>query len=303
MTTCDDVLDLLPEVLPSLTREAADVQEHLRGCPTCAEAAEETLRVMQVLRDEAAPAPALSPDLADRVVAALPPAPGAGLRLLGGGLLRAAAAVLIFAAGFGASAALRRDDDRPGLRPGSGDARTWPVAGTRAAPAAPQADERWVVVEPPEPPAATWTPAASHGRTPVATAPARGQRLSLERYVTEAGLVIEAVAVLDRPDPHWLHVMARRVDEAGLIDHGERLLFELRRDPARGRELRPLIEATQVVLRKVRHAPAQPPAVALTALRGEVEATGLRDAYRTLLASDLPSAPPAPRPDQAGGPF
>lgn len=124
----------------------------------------------------------------------------------------------------------------------------------------------------------------------------------LERYVTEANLVLEAVTALERPDPHWLQVISRHVDEAALLDQGEVLLIELSRAPDRAetRALRPLINATQVVLRKVRHAPEKDGAATLTALRREVHEAGLLDAYRALYAAPARSADAVPPPAQPG---
>ncbi len=298
MRSCDDVLDLVPEVLPHLpplsARQVAfEVQEHLRLCPSCADAAEEMARVTAALQG-AAPAPALSADFADRVLDALPPA-GGELGRLAPALVRVAAAVALFAGGF-AAAGLRDDraqvevvrvpqppqviyvtprealapDAGPTFEPAFDDPAVGPVAVADRAGGADRPSPRW---------------ASGRGR------PAAQPAAPLERYMTEATLVLEAVTLLDEPDPHWLAVISRHVDEAALLTQGERLLVELQRAPDRpeAQALRPLISATQVVLRKVRHAPERDPAAALTALRDEVHDAGLLDAYRTLLAPATPT--------------
>lgn len=267
MSGCDDVLDLLPEVLPHLPplamrARAFEVQEHLKLCPSCAESAEEMARTVAALTTEAAPAPALSADFADRVMDALPPAQGDGLRSLVPALARVAAAVALFAGGFAVASR-----QQPGISGGD-------------APGAIQIVYR-------DPPQQTFVQPAQP--TPVVQRQSRQN--GLERYVTEANLVLEAVTALDRPDPHWLQVISRHVDEAALLDQGEYLLIELSRAPDReeARALRPLINATQVVLRKVRHAPEKDGAATLTALRREVHEAGLLDAYRALYAAPAPS--------------
>jgi len=94
--TCEEVLDLLPEILPVIRGEAIEVHDHLRICADCAEAAEEVAQTLNVLREQAPSAPALAPDFADRVLDALPPR----LQPLEGGRsrlwLQAAAAVFLF---------------------------------------------------------------------------------------------------------------------------------------------------------------------------------------------------------------
>ncbi|MCO5170562.1 MAG: hypothetical protein M9894_29865 [Planctomycetes bacterium] len=120
----------------------------------------------------------------------------------------------------------------------------------------------------------------------------RAGRGAARRYVTEANLVLEAVAALEQPDPHWLQVISRHVEQAALLDQGEVLLVQLHR-ASDHRELRPLINATQVVLRKVRHAPDHDAAAALATLRDEVRDAGLLDAYRALLTAAAEPDPPA----------
>lgn len=288
MSSCDDVLDLLPEVMPHLPplairARAYEVQEHLRLCPSCAESAEEMARVVVALTTEAAPAPELSADFADRVlrdIDALPKRPADHLREVSPTLVRLAAAVMIFAGGFGAASLTM--PDLQGRMPSN----ERPVVPTRTS----------VPVPPIERPAVQRLTSAPG---PGSRAPSRQD--GLERYVTEANLVLEAVTALDRPDPHWMQVISRHVDEAALLDQGEYLLVELSRSPdrAEARALRPLINATQVVLRKVRHAPGKDGAATLTALRREVHEAGLLDAYRALYAPSgreaAPElAPPAP---------
>lgn len=283
MSGCDDVLDLLPEVLPHLPplavrARALEVQEHLRLCPSCAESAEELARTVTALTTEAAPAPALSADFADRVLDALPRTPADHLREVSPTLARLAAAVAIFAGGFGAAAWSEPE----------------PVTKVvyRDAPAPQPAPAPDGSLQP----ARQEVPAVQR----LTAAPPVGGRArdGLERYVTEANLVLEAVTALDRPDPHWMQVISRHVDEAALLAQGEHLLIELSRAPdrAQARALRPLINATQVVLRKVRHAPEKDDAATLTALRREVHEAGLLDAYRALYA------PSAEREVEAGAP-
>jgi hypothetical protein len=288
VSSCDDVQDLLPEVLPhlpplALRARALEVQEHLKLCPSCAESAEELARVVTALTTEAAPAPALSADFADRVLDALPRTPADHLREVSPTLARLAAAVAIFAGGFGAAA---WSQPEPATRVVYRDAPR-----TNIAPA-------------PAPPAPAFQPARQEmpAVQRLTAAPAgRARHDGLERYVTEANLVLEAVTALDRPDPHWMQVISRHVDEAALLAQGEHLLVELSRAPdrAEARALRPLINATQVVLRKVRHAPEKDDAATLTALRREVHEAGLLDAYRALYAPsgsgrevEAPAAPP-----------
>lgn len=294
MRSCDDVLDLVPEVLPHLpplaTRQLAlDVQEHLRLCPSCAEAAEEMARVTAALQ-AAPPAPALPADFADRVLDALPPAPG-GARWRPA-LARAAAAVALFAGGF-AAATLREPPARvevvrvpqppqvivvPSAAPGR-PLTSGPVDARANDPIDSPLDS----IEASLPERERWGAWAGRARPAAA----------FERYVTDANLVLEAVTALEEPDPHWLGLISRHVDEAALLAEGERLLVQLQRAPDQpeARALRPLIHATQVVLRKVRHASDGDPAAALSALRHEVRDAGLLDAYRALLS---PAASPAP---------
>lgn len=282
MRTCEEVLDLVPEVLPhlpplGLRAAALEVQEHLRLCPSCADAADELARVVGALQLEAAPAPVLSDDFADRVMAALPPAAGgAAAPALGAALLawRLAAAAALFAAGF-AAAAWTRPHDAPA-----------PAPFERPGPALVQRPAEPLTPAQGQAPATTWV---------VRPARPRPGAAPLERYVTEANLVLEAVAALERPDPHWLQVISRHVEQAALLDQGEVLLVQLQRAPDQ-RELRPLISATQVVLRKVRHAPdrdasGRDAAATLATLRDEVREAGLLDAYRALLTA-APDAPP-----------
>jgi hypothetical protein len=396
MTSCEDVLDLLPEVLPRLTPHAIAVHEHLRSCVECGEAAEELTRVLHALETEGEPTPALSEGFADRVVDALPAKSGFLTRILPAtafgrvalighvaALALAVVGVRLYVDGILIQHRTNTDtvdgyvaarDLKPGQVIGINDVvesqferavlesykssritdRTTIIGARVTAPVEAgqvlqtyhfrnpmnwQADAQLpnvVVYGPgssfpdhtapapprtPRPPreAVTATaPAAPSGPPSIqiaggparraspasaaryyAAAEASGAGTTLVRYVTDAGLVLEAVAVLDEPDPHWLRVLARRVDEADLLERGERLLIELRRDPEQG-ELRPLISATQLVLRKVRHAPAEEPELALVSLRREMSSTGLLEAYRTLLApAETQPAPPTAR----GGPF
>ncbi len=310
MRSCDDVLDLVPEVLPHLPPLAArqvafEVQEHLRLCPSCADAAEEMARVTAALQAAPAAPALLSSDFADRVMDALPPAPGQGLGRAGPALLRAAAAVALFAGGF-AAAGLREPPACVDVVPAPQPPQVIvlrPDPETELAPAT-------RVVRAERPRAVDGSPAAgSPSLDPLTPDPRRGsvtdRRASgraapFERYVTEANLVLEAVTALEEPDPHWLGVISRHVDEAALLAQGERLLVQLQRVPDRpeAQALRPLINATQVVLRKVRHASDRDPAATLSALRHEVQDAGLLDAYRALLAPAAapPEADPRPQP-------
>lgn len=394
MTSCEDVLDLLPEVLPRLTPHAISVHEHLRSCVECGEAAEELTRVLHALETEGAPTPALSEGFADRVVDALPAKGGVVRRLLPAsalGWVALAACGMMTLSVIGirhyvdgirlqhqvelVDCYVAARDLQPGktitpddvveaqfpqrVLQGYGnsrindkttiigarlkepvdagqvlqtyhfhvwDGRSWrsraidpivvddgadesPLGVTHAAPVPPRPPREAVTaVAPtaPQPPSIQVAGGSNRRAAPTsaaryyAAAEAAGGDTTLVRYVTDAGLVLEAVAVLDEPDPHWLRVLARRVDEADLLERGERLLVELRRDPDQG-ELRPLISATQLVLRKVRHAPADEPELALVTLRREVSSTGLLEAYRALLAPARPTQPTPPA--AGGGPF
>lgn len=404
MTSCEDVLDLLPEVLPRLTPHAIAVHEHLRSCVECGEAAEELTRVLHALETEGEPTPALSDGFADKVVDALPaqgglltrllPATGWGRAALVGhvaALALAAVGVRLYVDGitqryvihsepvdcYVAARPLRagqtfgpddvvetqlprqtleaykssRITDKstiigarlsapvepgqvlqtyhfartatwqasgfpdvvvygPGGEAGGTDVRGLPFGTTFTAPVAPRPPREGIpagiATAPSDPPSiqvagevARRTSPSSRYHAAATAAASNGADPTLVRYVTDAGLVLEAVAVLEEPDPHWLRVIARRVDESDLLERGERLLVELRRDPEQG-ELRPLISATQLVLRKVRHAPAGEPELALVALRREVRSTGLLEAYRTLLAAPAEGPPDRPARD---GPF
>ena len=72
--------------------------------------------------------------------------------------------------------------------------------------------------------------------------------------------------------------------ERQLAEQSERLTGEdaasLRESIAR---FEPLVEGTQLILRKVRHAPTEGRGRALWTLREEVRRTGILDAYRQLL--------------------
>lgn len=399
MTTCEDVLDLLPEVLPRLTPHAIAVHEHLRSCVECGEAAEELTRVLHALETEGEPTPALSEGFADRVVDALPAKSGFLRRFfpttaLGRVALAACGLAALSVVGIrhyvdgivlGSRFDTHHEVDcfvaaRP-LKPGQvltsddimenrfprqvleayknsritdkttiigarvtapievgqvlqtyhfrnsvtwqseagfpnvvvqrGGTDVWsvPLDHDHTAPAPPRTPRpprEAVTAEAPQPPSLQVAGGTARRTSPTsaaryyAAAEANGGDTTLVRYVTDAGLVLEAVAVLDEPDPHWLRVLARRVDEADLLERGERLLVELRRDPEQG-ELRPLISATQLVLRKVRHAPAEEPELAFVTLRREVSSTGLLEAYRALLAPAQSVEPASPA--AGGGPF
>jgi hypothetical protein len=265
---------------------ALEVLEHLRGCPSCAEEAEELARVVSVLRAETAPAPVLPDDFADRVLDALPGRGGGGAARTVGGL------AVAFALGVGAAALAGRGapataTTSPTSSTPAPRVVTEPAPAPRVVEPAPRVVEPAPRVDEPAPApddvqAGTWQPVTPH--TPVLTRAPAGAP-PLERYVVEANLVLEAVSALDQPDPHWLEVLSKHVDETALLDQGDRLLVALRRTPDRDQAdaLRPLIDATQVVLRKVRHAPDQDAGTALTTLRADLRETGLLDAYRALL--------------------
>lgn len=69
--SCDDALDLVPEVLSAAP--ALALLEHVRACQACAEEADLTAQTLAALRQGAPVAPALGADFAERVLAALPP--------------------------------------------------------------------------------------------------------------------------------------------------------------------------------------------------------------------------------------
>ncbi len=289
--------DLLPDVLPALRPEALDVQEHLRLCPECAEAAEALAHTLVALRSGAEPGPVLDAAFADRVLAALPDAPPGSLgeelapALAGRGAgwllpfaLRVAAAALLFAAGALAGPALRRAE--PDAAPSVAE-RPAPQPAPRALPVPPAPREQDDV--PPARVAAALPPSAAFA----GASPAFAREDPLQAYVSEASLVLEAVRDLDGSDPRALTLLARHVRRAALVETGDRLLVSL--GAPRLEPLQPLIRGTQLILRKVRHAETEGGAHGLWALREEVERTGILDAYRELLsAQPAVDVPPEP---------
>ncbi len=273
MKSCEEVLDLLPEVAPTLTGEALDVREHLALCADCAEAAEAHLLTLDALRSGASAAPALGPDFADRVVAALP-AGGGGVRrgLLRQWAPRAAAAAALFAAGVLAGPALRPQPDPATAH--QEPARITP----------PRAEQV------PAAPVETIQPAG----VPIAAADYEAD--PLQAYVSEASLVLEAVHDLDASDPRALDLLARHVRARALVETGDRLLVAFGRAGERLEPLEPLIRGTQLILRKVRRADADAGGHAAWTLRREVEATGILDAYRDLLTAQPVAGPTAEDP-------
>ena len=123
----------------------------------------------------------------------------------------------------------------------------------------------------------------------------------LQAYVVEASYVLEAIDTSD--DPRLARALAVHLRRTALVEQGERLLSALRYDPQQ-RQLRPLIQGTQLVLRKVQHAPRSD-AAPLHTIRHEVRRTKLLDACRDLIVASLEPepAPPPPAPREGLGPF
>ncbi|RMG09423.1 MAG: hypothetical protein D6731_19710 [Planctomycetota bacterium] len=272
MKTCDDVLDLLPDALPFLGADGAELRDHLTVCAACAEAAEAMAETAALLRAHAPVAPELGKGFADRVLAALGPTPAQRPRPAGG-LLRAAAVAL---AAFGLGLVFGR-----GWEEGFPQGPPAPTA-AGAAPSLPAA---------PATPAASPPAPRSVGR-PVPLGRRLGVALDAEgdplgHYVRQAARVLEALERLDGRDAAALDVVARHVEQAGLLDAGERLLLLLREEPGSelARGLAPLVAGTQLVLRKVRHArDDDDPRRALWTLRQEVEQTQLLETCKAVLA-------------------
>lgn len=321
MTSCDDVQDVLPELLPWVRGKAFEVHEHLRGCPECAELADELAHTVHRLQDSPG-APALGEGFAERVLSALPHDPGWSvsgaarpgrvirLRTL---LVQGAAAAACFAAGAALTLGLRErgvdgSDGQSGhmaqlTRPhhpayGQGpmvvvepsQATEGPLAG-RGVPAA-------VFTTDPQP--QPWQASAPAGWAPARLAGFEAR--PLVRYVSQAGLVVEAVAELDAAaDPRALQVLRVTLQRSDLLDEGDQLLQLLPVEAGEPTqvELRRLIAGTQLVLRKVRNARQDAAPELLWALRREVRETGLLDAYRDLLTrGPQPAGPdPAAAPD------
>lgn len=335
MKSCDDVVDLLPEHLAALGAlgpdgaELLEVHDHVRGCAACAEVSDDLLRTLHALRAQAPAAPALPADFADRVMGALPPPATPTVREAGRTAPLAAAGLLLFAAGWGAASMRAAPPNVRVVAPAQGEPARGTI-GPRPLPTPPAEvpaerepagpglvddpigpgpvgplevrhdggrpeDGPRVVVDAPAPQAPAYASSGAgvkpRGRAAASTEP-------LERYVEEAGLVVRALGALEQPDPHWFAVLSRRVEGASLIAEGDRLLIAIDRGPASedAHALRPLISATQVVLRKVRRSSDQDPRT-LESLRREVAATGLLEAYRDLAEGDRDDLARAPRPD------
>jgi hypothetical protein len=253
--TCEDVLDLLPDALPWIRGEALEVYDHLKVCVDCSEAVEATAQTVEALCEHAEPAPALSAGFTDAVMAALPPAaspaPQAAPSPFGWGL-RLAAAAALFCVGLGVGAHHASPVERVVVTPQN------PVVPTRTA---------------------RPTPVVRAAAPAVSTDP-------LGQYAAEAALVLQAVDSVETSDPEVLRLLAYHVQRTQLLDHGDRLLSELR-----GAELEPLINGTQLILRKVRHARADSAPHTLWTIREEVRQTGILDAYRQLLTADSQPTP------------
>ena len=334
MKSCDEVQDVLPELLPWVRGPAFEVHEHLRLCPECADLADDLAHTLHVL--ESSPgAPALGEAFAERVVQALPHDPGwsvggrpAGrvirLRTL---LVQGAAAAACFAAGAALTLGLRPANQGGGPSDGLAGVQRLPHGqpqvvvvgepadqprrrGVRRAPDlyAP-AEQVWAAE--PAPGSFTTGPATTGPVTgwaaPVRLAGYEGR--PLVRYMSQAGLVVEAVADLDASaDPRALQVLRVTIQGSDLLDEGDQLLQLLPPEPDEPSqaELRRLIAGTQLVLRKVRNARQDAAPELLWALRREVRETGLLDAYRELLThtgAATPEPEPPVRPRQPNDPL
>jgi hypothetical protein len=284
--SCDEVQDLLPELLPWVRGAAFEVHEHLQRCAECAELADELAHTLRLL-DASPGAPALDEAFALRVVQALPDDPGWSVGRAAGGrviplralVLQGAAAAACFLAGAALTFGLSRGaSPEPSPQP---QARRTPGHLAPAlpgwAPGAAQAGP----VEVAAPAAPAW------GAQPWPAARFAGDGPPLVRYVSQAGLVLEAVAELDqRQDPRALQLLRVSLQGSDLLDEGDQLLELLPPEPSEPGEveLRRLIAGTQLVLRKVRNARQDSAPELEWALRREVRETGLLDAYRELLA-------------------
>ena len=315
MKGCDEVQDLLPELLPWVRGPALEVHEHLQRCAECRELADDLVHTLHRL--ESSPgAPTLDEGFADRVLHRLPddpgwsvgPAPAGRVIPLRRLLLQGAAAAACFAAGAALTLGLRDRDPGAGSVAAQGAPRVIRVGpGGERLPAGTQ-----LVVGGEDPRARGPRPGHDHDpgwqgewaahRAPDAWGPDgwSGAR-PLVRYVSQAGQVLEAVADLDAgQDPRALQVLRVTLQRSDLLDEGDELLAVLEPAGASQAELRRLISGTQLVLRKVRNARQDAPEV-LWALRREVRETGLLDAYRQLLVSAAAREPEreAPPPAEA----
>lgn len=313
MKSCDEVQDLLPELLPWVRGPALEVHEHLQRCAECRELADDLAHTLHRL--ESSPgAPRLDEGFADRVLHRLPddpgwsvgPAPAGRLLRFPRFVLQGAAAAACFVAGVALTLGLRDRD--PGGTAAPGTARLVRIGpeGQRL-PAGTQLvvggeDPRARGPRPGHDRDPGWQGEWAAGRAPDAWSPDgwTGAR-PLVRYVSQAGLVLEAVADLDASqDPRALQVLCVTLQRSDLLDEGDELLAVLEPAGAGQAELRRLISGTQLVLRKVRNARQDAPEV-LWALRREVRETGLLDAYRQLLVSTAGREPEqeAPPPAEA----
>lgn len=325
MRTPEELNELIHEVVPTLPLSALELLESLGAIGAEAELAQELAQALARLRREC-PQPALGSDFADRVLAALPPGlpaaletqeepapagalvpwPAPAARSAGTpGWVGAAAGFLVGVAGAlswaGASAPSALGSSAQA--PGAVASRAEPVAPAaqpleRDAPRAREPEPEPKLAPPPASEAESFPVSAQaepvargEERAPAERAedPQGWERRSdpLQVYVSEASVVLEALERLDPSDPRVGRALSLHLEETELLERGERLLIAIELDPS-GTRLRPLIRGTQLVLRKVLHAP-QRDAAPLSAIRQEALSTGLLDAWRSLLA-----ATPAP---------
>lgn len=310
MKTCDEVKDILPEMLPLISGTALEVQEHLSRCHECAELRDELAHTLHVL--ESSPgADELPEAFAGEVLARLPDDPGWSLaappqprgQLVSypRAFLQGVAAAALFAAGAAVAWNVRGgptslDANPTGWQPAVAQRDPYGIpgrAGMHTAPVAGGNRQPVVVVEQPH--------AATTQAHPVyADTVWQVEQRPLVRYVSQAGVLLEAVADLEAGDPRGLQVLTVTLQRSDLLDHGDELLQLLPEASEPGQlEIRRLIAGTQLVLRKVRNARKDATPEVVWALRREVRETGLLDAYRQLLVADQPGTPPPARhPDE-----
>lgn len=326
MKSPEDVSELIHDVLPRLPAEALELFEHLSAIGENADLAQDLAACLREVRGSAQAAPGLSADFADAVLAALPEGlPGEALDSplvpARGSSASGCAEVLSFSAP--ARPLLWSQLVAAGLLLGCGVllgvglraqpprvARTAPAPSQQPRhprPAQPKLGESGLVEQPGEAIATDAGPARSEGRHPSVRPAAQPATLptprELQAYVVEASYVLEAIDTSD--DPLLARALAIHLRRTALVEQGERLLTALRYDPQQ-RRLRPLIQGTQLVLRKVQHAPRSE-AAPLQTIRHEVRRTKLLDACRELIVASLELQEPAPpQPDPQGeglGPF
>ncbi|MEZ6184334.1 MAG: hypothetical protein R3F62_04890 [Planctomycetota bacterium] len=293
MRSKEEIEALLLEVLPALPAELlADgeaLREQLGAFPSSGELVDELASTLSLLHEHAPPVPELSLDFADKVMAALPPAPQAATPPRGGRfegwVLRAAAAAACFALGVGYA----RWQPTPDATP-SAQQQPAPAQAPSAPPQAPTQ----------EPPLRGWELAREPQTTPPPVTYVDTRALG--DYATRARHVLETLDRLGgEADPRALHEVLVAVEANELVLRGEVLLAELEVDPQRPQELSRLIHGTQLVLRRVRNARGPAASTVVNTVRDEVRATGLLDAYETLLAA--PSGEQTPPPIQSTGPL